>query len=67
MIKLFDKLSAQVFIHHKREQNASTMEEAVEEIFVGTIFASSSIMYKETLNCGKQKRKCWVTIHYSAN
>ena len=66
MIKQFDKqfFGAQVFIHCKGEQNASTMEEAVEEILVCTILASSSIMCKETLNCGKRKRKCWVKDYF---
>ena len=40
------------------------MEEAVEEILVCSIIASSCMVYSESLSSRKRKRKCWVKDYF---
>ena len=40
------------------------MEEAVAEILVCSIIASSCMVYRESLSSRKRKRKCWVKDYF---
>ena len=40
------------------------MKGAVEEVLVCAIIASSSIVYSESLNSGRRKRKYWVRDYF---